>query len=75
MSSRVMLRDGTSAGFAFRFITVVRLGCMTGCPNVADSEHYEHDSHETEEGPILERWLPERGDGAAKADHDQFETE
>jgi hypothetical protein len=48
---------------------------MSGGPNVADSQQHEHDGHETEEGPHWERWLPERGDGAAKADHDQFETE
>jgi hypothetical protein len=70
-----MLRYGTSARFAIRLITVVRLGCMRGGPNVADSQQHEHDRQETKERPQLEWWPPERGDGAAKADHDQFETE
>ncbi len=74
MSSGVMIRYGTSARFAFRLITVVRFGCMPGRPDVADSQQHEHDSQETEEGPQVKRWSPERSDGAAKADHDQFET-
>jgi len=70
-----MIRDGTSVRFAFRLITVAGLGCTTGRPDVADSQQHEHDRQETEEGSQLERWLPEGSDGAAKSDHDQFETE